>query len=417
VLLRADSFSFADHLKPGDVVLVGQGTAEPLTLTRKLLREQPSVGPLTCFLGVLSSRTFGPDAPPGMSFRAYGAMGRGVALSRAGRLEILPLAYSRLNAAFASGALRADVVLMQLAPGPDGYSLSLANDYVALAARYARLVIAEVNPEAPWTHGARLPEGRLPDLLVEAETPPLEIEERPDSAAEAAVAARVAEAIPDGACLSFGVGGVPGAVLSCLGGHRDLGIHSGVLADPCIELIARGAVTNARKAVHPGKTITNTVLGTRRLFEHVHANPAVEVRPAAVTHGLATIARLDRFHAVNSAIEVDLTGQANAERAGGFDVGGVGGQPDFVRGALASPGGRSIIALPATTTRGDSRIVARTSVGTTPRSDADLVITEHGVADLRNASLEERARRMIAIAAPEHREALARAWRDRGGVP
>ena len=417
MILSSKDVDIASLVRCSDVVLCGQGTAEPLTLTRRLVAAKDAIGPFTCFLGVCFSDTFAPELTNGVSFRAYGAVGTNAALARAGRLDVLPWHYSRIERAFAAGELRADVVLLQLAPPPagrSGYSLSLANDYVAAAARHARVVVAEINPDAPWTRGAALPDWLRPQVLVAAEAPPQELKPARFGDAEERIARHVAGLVPDGACLQFGVGAAPAAALSGLRGHRDLSVHSGVIGDVCIDLIEAGAVTNARKPFDRGVTVTNTVLGTRRLFDHVHDNPAVAVRPASHTHDHRTIASIPGFRAINSAIEVDVTGQVNAETAGGRYVGAVGGQVDFVRGALASEGGRSIIALPATALRGTaSRIVPRLDTVTLPRSDADLVVTEHGVADLRGATLTERVSRMIGIAAPEFREELARAWRDR----
>ena len=420
MILSAEDLDFAGLVRPGDVVLCGQGTAEPLTLTRRLVAQKNEIGPFTMFLGVCFSDTFAPERSVGISFRAYGAIGTSVALSRAGRLDILPWHYSRIDRAFASGELRADVVLLQLAPPPpgrSGYSLALANDYVASAARHARLVLAETNPDAPWTHGAGLPAGVETHILIAAEHSPQELKPARFGDVEMRIAEEIAALVPDGACLQFGVGAVPAAALSGLGKHRELSIHSGVIGDACIDLIDGGVVTNAGKPFDRGVTVTNTVLGTRRLFDFAHDNPAVQVRPASHTHGHGTIASIPRFRAINSAVEVDLTGQVNAEVAGGAYVGAVGGQADFVRGALASEGGRSIIALPATALGGKaSRIVSRLDTVTLPRSDADLIVTEHGVADLRGATLEDRAARMIGIAAPEFREGLSRVWRDRGAL-
>lgn len=415
----ADSLDLSAYIRPGDLVVCGQGTAEPLTLTRRLVAQRAAIGPFTCFLGVTFGQTFAPEATDGISFLGFGAIGTGTALARAGRLEILPWHYSRVERAFATGALKADVVLLQLAPPPagrSGYSLSLANDYVAAAARHARVVIAEINPSAPWTYGAQLPPEIRPTLFLEAEAEPLEHGPARFGETERRVGAHIAGLVPDGACIQFGVGATPSAALSALRNHRDLSIHSGVIGDPCIDLIEAGVVTNARKPFHQGVSVTNTVLGTRRLFDFVHDNPAVAVCGASCTHDFGTIARIANFRAINSAVEVDLTGQANAEIAGCNYVGAVGGQLDFVRGALASEGGRSIIALPATALGGKaSRIVARLSTVTLPRSDADLVVTEFGVADLRDATLLQRVTRMIAIAAPEMREELARAWQGGGG--
>lgn len=415
MILSPDAIDFSSLVRSGDVVVCGQLTAEPLTLTRRLMAQRGAIGPFTCFLGGSFSDTFSPERSAGTSFQSYGAIGTNVALSRAGRLDILPRHYSALERAFQAGALRADVVLLQLAPPPpgrSGYSLSLTNDYVALAARYARVVIAEVNPEAPWTHGAILPDGRMPDVLVAADAPPQTLGAMRFGETEAAIAHHVASLVPDGACIQLGVGAVPAAILSTLGRHRDLGIHSGVILDGCVDLIERGVVTNARKPFDRGVTVTNTVLGTRRLFAHVHDNAAVEVRPASHTHDHRTIAAIPAFVAINSAVEIDLTGQVNSEVAAGAYVGAVGGQVDFVRGALASEGGRSIIALSATARGGEtSRIVSAVTTVTTTRSDADLIVTEYGVADLRNASLSQRMQRMVAIAAPSHREALERSLR------
>lgn len=421
-LLRPEELDLARFVRAGDMVVFGQGSGEPLTLTRALVAQRERIGRFSCFLGVGVSDTFAPERCPGIDAVSYGAIGSAAAaLSRAGRLGVIPSHYGRINAAFATGELRADVVLLQLAPAPPGtdgaYGLGLAHDYAALAARHARVVLAEINPDAPWTHGAPLPAGIRPHAFVAAAAPPPELPAVRIGPAERRIAERVAGLVPDGACLQFGVGAVPFAILAALSGHRDLGIHSGIIGDVCQDLIEAGAVTNARKAIDPGVTVTNIVLGTRRLFRHLDGNPAVALRPAAYTHDPATVARNPAVRAINSAVEVDLTGQVNAETAGGAYVGAVGGQPDFVRGALASPGGRSIIALPATARGGAaSRIVPATSTVTTPRSDADLVVTEFGIADLRDATLDQRAERMIAIAAPEFREDLARAWHARPGA-
>lgn len=416
VILSSGDLDLAAHVRPGDVVVCGQGTAEPLTLTRRLVAQKDAIGPFTCWLGAGFSDTFAPERSAGIAFEAYGAIGTGAALARAGRLDPLPWHYGRIEEGFSSGSLRADVVLLQLAPPPSGrsgYSLSLANDYVAAAARTARLVIAEVNPDAPWTRGAALPAGIEPGILVASELGPQEMKAPRFGEVEKRIAANVAGLVPDGACLQFGVGAVPAASLSGLRGHRDLSVHSGVIGDGWLDLVEAGIVTNALKPVDRGVSVTNVVFGTRRLFGHVHDNPAVAVRPASYTHDIRTVAGIADFRAINSAVEIDLTGQVNAEVARGTYVGAVGGLNDFVRGALAAPRGRSIIALPATALGGTtSRIVAKLDTVTVPRCDADLVATEHGVADLRGATLAQRAARMIAIAAPEFREELSRAWRE-----
>jgi acyl-CoA hydrolase len=414
-LVSAADLDWAALVQPGDRVLVGQAMAEPLTLTASLVEQRARIGDFEIFLGVTYSNTFAPERTHGIRFSGYGAIGQSAALARAGRLDPLPWHYGAMSAAFGEGGLRADVVLLQLSPSRRGrgYSLSLSNDYVALAARHARLVIAEVNPHAPWTCGAELPDWLVPDILVAAEHAPLNVPAPRLGEVHAQIAAHVVGLIPDRACLQFGVGTIPDAVLGGLHAHRDLGVHSGVMGDRIVDLIEKGVVTNACKGRDEGVTITNVMIGTRRLCEHVAENPAVRVVPASYTHALDVIATIPNFIAINSAIEVDLGGQVNAELADGAYVGGVGGQVEFVRGAAASPGGRAMIALPATARRGSvSRIVPKVSVVTTPRSDVDAVVTEYGVASLRGCTLNERAEKMIAIAAPEFREGLARAWRE-----
>lgn len=408
----AATLDFTTLLRPGDRVVCGQGAAEPLTLTRRLAAQAGALGPLDVFVGPLLGDSFTPERVQGtqMRFSSYGAMGAAGRLWRAGLLDVLPMHYSALDAATRSGAWRADVVLLQLAPPRDGrFSLSLANDYSAQAARHARLVIAEVNPQAPWTHDAPLPDGLNNLLLVEARHPPVDVPPTAMGAIEQAIAGHVADLVPDGAVLQIGIGAIPDTVLAALAGHRDLGIHSGVIGDRMVELIERGVVTNARKSIDAGLTVTNAIFGTALTRIHAHDNAAIRVRPARYTHGRTELAALERLIAINSALEVDLSGQVNTEMAGTSYVGGTGGLLDFARAARASEGGRSIIALPATARQGTvSRIVPRLSNVTLPKSDADVVVTEYGVADLRHATLPERARRLIAIAAPEFREALAK---------
>lgn len=403
-------------IRPDDRVVCGQGTSEALTLTRALAAQASSI---SLFVGPLYSDTF--DHCTGIDFVSYGAIGKAAGLARSGRLDILPMPYSQIGPAFADGRLKADVVLIQLSPAPSGRrpSSGLACDYVLDAARQARVVVAEINPQVPWTPSAELPADFRIDLTVEAEAPPLELAPARIGEVEARIGAHAANLIPDRATLQIGVGTVPDAILRALRGHRDLGIHSGLIGDAVLDLIAAGAVTNAAKGVDTGLTVTGLLFGTRRLYDFADNNSAVALRPGSHTHGAGVLARLDRFIAINSAIEVDLTGQVNAETAGGRAVGAIGGQPDFVRGANASAGGRALIALPATAGGGRiSRIVPRLAdaVVTTPRCDVDAVITEWGVAELRGLTLKERTGRMIAIAAPAFREDLARAARD-GAAP
>jgi acyl-CoA hydrolase len=241
---------------------------------------------------------------------------------------------------------------------------------------------------------------------------PLEVAAPTLGDAERRVGEHVAERVPDGAVLQLGIGSIPEAVCGALGGKRDLGVHSGMITDGVAELMEAGVITNRRKPIDPGETVTGVLLGGRRLLQFAHRNPAVQMRPATYTHGAAVLARLERLVSINTAVEVDLTGQVNAEVAGGFHLGAVGGAVDYVRGAVASAGGTAIIALPATARGGSiSRIVGRLGGGvtSTARSDTDLVVTEYGVAELRGRSLRERACSLIRIAHPDFRAGLEEA--------
>jgi acyl-CoA hydrolase len=301
------------------------------------------------------------------------------------------------------------VVLVQLAEADDGrLSASLSNDYVIDAARDARVVIAEINPDAPWTFGAEWPADIVPHLRIAAARPPLEWPSTNPDDVSRRLARHAASIISDGSTLQFGVGKIPDAILPSLSHLRDLGIHSGLINDAVVDLIECGAITNAGKGIDAGITVTNQLIGTQRLYRFVHQNRTVSVRPASYTHNQAVLSRINKLVAINSALEVGLDGSVNAETLDGVAIGAIGGQLDFVRGANASHGGRAIIALPSTSPKGGSRIVAKVETVTTPRADVDAVVTEWGVAELRGCTLKERARRMISIAAPEYREQLSR---------
>jgi acyl-CoA hydrolase len=407
------AIDFATIVRPGDRVLVGQGAAEPLTLTRQLVAQKDRIGPFEIFFGPLYSDTFTDERAAGIRFSSYGAIGRAASLSRGGRLDIVREPYCGLAEAFASGAQKADVVLIQLAaPLRGGLSFGLANDYLVAAARRARVVVAEINPDVPWTHGAEVPADFPLGLCVQAAYPPLDIAPASLSETEKQIAAHVAGLVPNGAVLEFGVGAVPDAILAGLTQHRDLGIHSGLLTERALDLIESGAVTNAQKTFDRGVTVANILFGTARLRAFAHDNAAIRVAPPSYTHGLSVLRRVDNFTAINSAIEIDLAGRINSETADGSYLGGLGGLPDFIAGANAAAGGRAIIALPATARTGQSRIVPEVPTVSVEADAADMVVTEWGVAELRGCDRSERARRMIAIAAPQFRDALAGHGRD-----
>lgn len=401
-------FDLTRWLRPGDTVLWGQANAEPRTLTRALIAQRHALARLRLVLGIDLSRTLQPEHADAFDFTSYCGAGGNRALARAGLLDILPCPYSQWPALLRSGALKVDAVLVQVSP-PDAqghHSLGLANDLLIAALDSARVVIAECHPEVPWTHGARTLDAREIDLLVPATQPLLQNLPAPASDTSLAIARHVAALVDDGATLQLGLGGIPDAVLPLLADRRDLGLHSGVVGDGMVELAQRGVLTNARKSIDRGIGIAGVLMGSQRLYRFAHLNPALQLRGSDYTHGTDVLRRIDRFMAINSALEVDLSGQVNAEVAGGDYVGAVGGAPDFIRAAQASRGGASIIALPATALA-RSRIVATLSGPvTTPRCDAGIFVTEYGVADLRGLGLAARRKKMIDIAAPQHRAAL-----------
>lgn len=404
------AIDFAGLIRDGDLVVCGQATAEPRTLTEALVTQADRLPAFRLMVGPLFSDTFAPERAPNISFLSYGVIGNVRRLARVGRLDVIPSNYSAVCADFASGRHRADVVLVQLAQSRDGrLSASLSNDYVIDAARCARLVIAEINPDAPWTYGAEWPGDVSIHLRVAAHRPPVELPPAPLDDVSRRIASHAAGLIADGSTLQFGVGRIPDAILSSLSHVRDLGIHSGLINDAVVDLVECGAVTNAGKGLDAGVTVTNQVIGTQRLYRFVHENRTVAVRPTSYTHSHGVLSRIRKLVAINSALQVGLDGSVNSETLNGVAIGAIGGQLDFVRGANASAGGRAIIALPAIGPDGSSRVVAPVETVTTPRADVDAIATEWGVAELRGCSLAERARRMIAIAAPEHRDALSEA--------
>jgi acetyl-CoA hydrolase len=401
-----DDLDFASIIRPGDKIVWGAG---PPALVAKLLEQRGRFGPAEVFLAGGRVR---PDDTDVLSFTSFGAMGNR-ALAKAGLLHVIPAHLSALNPWFENGLLRADVVLVQLsAPDEKGqYSFGTSHDYASSAICQARVVIAEVNDQSPWTFCQPPVDPARLDIVVRTSRRPGQMAAQAFEESEQQIARHVGRYIEDGSTIQIGIGALPDAVLAGLDDRRDLGIHSGLITDRVADLMIKGVVTNARKPLDTGITATAILAGTDRLFTFAHKNPAVRLFSYAHTHNARVLCRLDKFVAINSAVEVDLTGQVNAEIASGVYVGGTGGQGDFVRGAMMAARGHSIIALPATARDGAvSRIVPvlKDVPVTTPRSDADIVVTEFGAAELRGQSIEERIRRMVAICHPRFRDTLQR---------
>jgi acyl-CoA hydrolase len=402
-------------VRVGDAVMWGQAAAEPVALTQALMAQRHRIGPIEAFVGASWSESADPAFADRVRFRSYCGAGHNRRLARGGVLDILPCPYSQLPVLIRTGQLRVDVLMLQLAPADatGRFSLSLAHEYLLPALDVARVVLAEVNDQAPWTFGARTLGAEDIDLIVHTSRAPLLPPPGRLSAAEEAVAVRAGALIEDGATLQCGLGALPAAILAQLTDRRDLGIHSGALVDPMARLAQGGAITNARKSIDPGVAVAGVVMGGEAACRYAHQNPAVEFRSVDYTHAAQVLASIDKFVAINSALEVDLSGQINAEVADGVYVGAVGGAAEFLRGARASRGGLPIIALPSvggSAERRFSRIVARLNGPvSTSRSDAGIIVTEHGIADLRALSLSERRAGLLAIADPSFREELERA--------
>ncbi|MGF7159297.1 acetyl-CoA hydrolase [Rhodoligotrophos appendicifer] len=395
---------------PGDFIVCPQNLGEPVALTRRLVEQRHEIGPCSLFIGGSYSGVFRPEHGDRIRFLSYCGIGDNRALIEAGCLDLLPLHYSELTA-FLERGRAPDVVLVQLSPadGNGRHSLGVSNDYILAAARRAKRIIAEINECMPWCHGAEWPKELVLDAAVHTRREFTRPKVAEANEAAGRIAQHVAAFIPDGSVIELGTGAIPDQILRALRHHKDLGIHTGLVGDALVDLYESGAVTNARKPIDTGVTVTALLGGSSRLERFAHLNPDLSVRPSSYTHDPAILAKLDGLIAINGAVEVDLTGQVSAEVAGPRYLGAVGGHGDFTRGALRAPNGRSIVALNATARQGRaSTIVPRIIHGpvTTPRSDVDLVATEWGIAELRDQPVAERARRMVAIAHPDHREAL-----------
>ncbi|MDX2063853.1 MAG: acetyl-CoA hydrolase/transferase C-terminal domain-containing protein [Bacteroidia bacterium] len=335
-----------------------------------------------------------------------------------GRADYVPIFLSETPLLFRTRRVQVDVALVHVSePDSHGYcSLGTSVDCTNAVVDTARKVIAQVNPRMPRTHGdAHIHLSRI-DALVEVDTPLPQLETPPPTELELAIGRNVASLIDDYATLQMGIGAIPNAVLAALTGHKGLGVHTEMFSDGVVPLVESGVITGERKKFGHEKIAATFVIGTQRLFDFLHDNLMVEMLDVAITNNTNVIAQNDKVAAINSAIEVDLTGQICADSIGTYQYSGVGGQMDFMRGAARSEGGKPIIALPSVTSKNESRIVCTLKPGasvTTTRSHVHYVVTEYGVAELYGKTLRERAKALIGIAHPDHREALSREAFDR----
>ena len=334
-----------------------------------------------------------------------------------GRANYIPAFLSEVPGLFRKGIIHLDVALIQVSP-PDRHgfcSLGVSVDATKAAIDVAKYVIAQVNPNMPRTHGDGLIHTKEIDAFVDADDPIYEHHLPEPGEIEKAIGQHVAGLIEDGSCLQMGIGVIPNAVLQNLTNHKDLGIHTEMFSDGILPLVEKGVITNEKKRVHPGKIISGFAFGTRKLYDFMHDNPLVNMLDIAYVNDISTIRKNKRVVAINSAIEVDLTGQVCADSIGTRFYSGVGGQMDFIRGASLSEGGKPIIALPSVTGKGESKIVPILKPGAgvvTTRAHVHYIATEYGVANLYGKSIKDRIRALINIAHPDHREDIERQAKD-----
>jgi len=401
-------------IRPGRRILIGSGAAEPTSLVSALVEhgEHLADNELVHLLTLGPAPYVRPEFAARFRHLAFFIGANVREAVQAGRADFMPVFLSELPRLIQSRRVPIDVALIQVSP-PDnrGYvSLGVSVDIVRAAVASASLVIAEVNPRMPRTHGDSFLSVNDIGLLVAVDTPVLELPVVAPNSVALAIGQHVAGLVPDGATLQTGIGQIPSAVLAALAHHHDLGVHTEMLSDAVIDLVEQGVINGKKKTLLTGKIVTSFVMGTRRLYDWVDDNPALELRPSDFTNDPLIIARNERMIAINSALAVDLTGQVAADTLGGQFFSGIGGQVDFIRGAARSVGGKPIIALPSTAREGQvSRVQATFEAGAgvvTSRGDVHYVVTEYGVADLWGKSVRERAMALIDIAHPDHRSEL-----------
>ena len=402
------------HVRNGDMIMVPTGVGEPPSLLTALSEQRHG------FLDVkvaqiLAMRKYAYIDPATTQHVRHVALFFGGATRAGGQegwIDFIPNYFSEIPAQIERGLIPADVVFSMASPmDADGWlSLSLGTDYTMAAVAKARAVVLEVNPHVPFAQGnCRIHISQVA-ALVESSEPVLEVGLPKIGPVQEAIGKYVAERIDDGSTLQIGYGGIPDAVVMQLTHKHDLGIHTEMLGDGILTLIEAGAVNNSRKNYLPGKTIATFALGSRKLYQYMDRNPALEMHPVNFTNDPMLAGQHDNLVAINATLQIDLLGQCGSESLGHAPFSGTGGQSDFVRAANRSRGGKAFIVLPSTA-KGDtiSRIVPSLSPGThvsTSKNDIHYVVTEYGVAQLRGKSAKQRAQELIAIAHPDFRGEL-----------
>lgn len=412
-------------IRSGDSVYVQGSTSIPEVLVRAMTDRAPELRGVKVYSAFAIGREDAPyarreliDSFEAVSFFVANNVRRAI---REGVAQTIPAFLGEIPFLFRSGQVPLDVCLLNVSePDEEGYcSFGISADLAVSAAECSKTIIAQVNRYMPRTFGDPVIHISKIAALVRGDEPLVELPTVTPNDIERRIGGYIAAEIPDGATMQIGVGGIPNAVLDALHDHKHLGLHTEAMTDGVVPLIEKGIIDNSQKRILPGKSVASLVLGSRRLYDYLDNNRDVEIRDVAWTNDPAIIRQNPRVMAVNSAIEVDLTGQICADSIGEVIFSGVGGQHDFMYGGSLSEGGKCFIALPSMTGKGLSKIVptlARGAGVVTTRFQAQYIVTEYGAAYLRNKNLAERARALIGIAHPSVREELERAATERFGI-
>jgi 4-hydroxybutyrate CoA-transferase len=418
---RCDADEAVKAIKSGTYVYIHPGCAEPEQLVKAMVRRAPELSDVRV-VHILTRGNADYVRPEMQGHFRHVAFFAGSNVRQAineGRADFVPIFLSEVEALFSSGAIPIDVALIHVSPPDDhGFcSFGVGVETSKTAAEHARVVIAQVNPHMPRTLGDSFIHINKIHHIVETSDDILEHPMGQISEVAMRIGGNIAGMIEDGSTLQMGIGEIPDAVLNYLTDKKNLGIHTEMVSDGVIDLIEKGILTNEKKTLHPGKIILCFVLGTRRLYDFIDNNPVFEFHPSHYTNDPFIISQNDRMVAINSALEVDITGQVCADSLGYSLYSGIGGQVDFIRGAARSGGGKPIIALPATAKEDTvSRIVPHVQEGAgivTSRGDVHYVVTEYGIAYLHGKTIRERCRALINIAHPRFRDELEAAARGR----
>ncbi len=416
---RAATDAVRQCVQNGDTIVVPTGVGEPPILLAALSEQRRDFQGVTVSQ-ILPVRQFGyfdPDTVQHVRHVAYFLGGASRAGAQEGWVDYIPSYFSEMPALIRAGLMPADVVFSLASPMDEhGYfSLSLGTDYTMAAVQRARAIVLEVNPNVPFAHGDCHVHISDVAALVESEDPLLEVGLPKIGPVQQAIGKYVADMIPDGATLQIGYGAIPDAVVMQLTDKKDLGVHTEMIGDGIMTLVEAGVVTNRRKNYLPGRMVATFGLGSKKLYQFMHRNPALEMHPVDFTNDPYLAGQNDHLMSINATMQIDLVGQCGSETQGFKPYSGTGGQSDFVRAANRSKGGKAFIVLPSTAKDDTiSRIAPVLNPGTqvsTSKNDINYVVTEYGVAQLRGKTAQERARALIGIAHPKFRDELTEAAR------